>query len=83
LLILINYVIQYDPTYDPQYIEDPNGAAAGTSTSSAVPQPESPEKTRGRKRTRTQVGLSSSWLFFSIIDELFRLFLLPQLQAWW
>ncbi|KAF8232173.1 hypothetical protein L208DRAFT_1273288 [Tricholoma matsutake] len=47
------YDPSYDQAYDPQYIEDPNGAAAGTATSVA-PQPESPEKTRGRKRTRSQ-----------------------------
>jgi len=47
------YDPSYDQTYDPQYIEDPPSTAPGTSTS-AVPQSESPEKTRGRKRARTQ-----------------------------
>jgi len=48
--------VQYDQTYDPQFMEDPNHAAGAASTPT-VPQPETPEKTRGRKRTRTQVDL--------------------------
>jgi hypothetical protein len=73
--------VQYDQAYDPQYIEDPNGAAAGASTS-AAPQAESPDKTRGRKRTRTQVGLNYILMVYLFIDELVRLSLLHLLQAW-
>jgi hypothetical protein len=54
------FVVQYDQTYDPQFIEEANTNAAAGASTSTVPQAESTEKSRGRKRTRTQVGLFSS-----------------------